>query len=292
MADENKDQVTNSELDAAANEGIAKGKQDKEEVKDKGSEEDKVKAELEDAEKKKQETEAKLKEEKEKKEFEDEPAERSRLGRKVKGLEAERVTLINDISDLKQKMDQLLSKNGSQDGGVVTNEEDDTPISRKELPALFQREREKENKFKTTKEAEFHQGVYEVSNEETDNELVTEILAEMDNDKELLTYEFVNPKGSAKTNFLTAKSRVLERKLNEFKTGKKNPLDKNRETADEKIATGVTGGDRVQTRKVTIPDLDDEAKAFLKYAGLKDEEVSEALTGNSNSLVIKGKGRE
>lgn len=285
MANEDKkdDQVNEDELNKAADEGIAKGKEANVELEKK--DEQKTAQELADAEKLKAETEAKLKAEKEKKALEDDPAERSKLGRKVKSLEAELTTQSQQIAELMEMNRKLLTGATGKSDTVVPEEDEEAPILKKDIPSILQKEREKENAVARGAEAKFIKKVMSLSGEIEDEELIKEITDEMDATG-LNQFSFVNPEYDAEKSFMKAQISVLKRRNASGKS--LNPLDKNKD-GTEHAATGVTGGDKLNIRKEQRIELDEDAKAFAQWSGMKEEDIQDALTKSSNSLVLRGK---
>lgn len=188
----------------------------------------------------------------EQKRRDEENAERSRLGRKVKELES----VLGDIGTIKEQLAALaplLNRGEEQDGEAL--------ITAKDLPRyLEQREAEKAQN-RSAYEKAYTASFVKVGVEDDDFDATWE---------EMLANHNVahtgNPQHDAKINYLSAQNALLKKK------GPKNPLQ-----GKGKNVTGVNVPDTATGSSKAMPKLDPVAEEFVKRQGLSADWVNKAL---------------
>ena len=239
-----KDTVEDQELDAAA-----------EAVEDTPVEdvvEDSVEAAVEED----KEEKGQKKEEEEVEEPEDN-ATRSKMGRRLSGLEQQIEYLTAELKAANEKKD------------VVTGEDEpdgDMPMTRNEIRDYIN---EADNKKKDVKRAYDNDYIRHAMaiTDKLEAEEANEILKEMDNNFNGQYSD--NGAADAEKNFYKAKIAVLE-----DASGKKNPLKGNTKS---KVPTGVSGGDKVIEKEYKMPKLDEHAQDLIASSNFTEEQIKDAL---------------
>jgi hypothetical protein len=194
------------------------------------------------------------------------PAERSRLGRKVKNLETQLQTALDQIKSL------TTAKPATEE--EETLDEDDF-VKASDIPKLIEKEREKEQSEKTAYQASYLNKILEIGNNEgMDEALQDEIFEEMQSN-----FNQIHGHGAevdSEINFRKAQAAIATKKMGEI--GKpKNPL----KGGKSKVATGVGGGTETEVKPAKpAVKLDAHAAEFIKDSGLSIEEAADVLTSD------------
>src|SRR3972149_3260591 len=190
-------------------------------------------------------------------------AEKTRLGRKVKKLEEGMVTKA-EFSQLKNNLDSFMTKPAEQ----VKAEQFDMPeyvATPDDVEKVIQvREARQRNEQETYQKAYVSQMVSMSTGNEQHDEVVKEMMANFN------IRRTGNPQIDAELNYAKAQAAVLSRGAT-----KTVPVK-----GEKPAAAGVTVGNTNTQRKVTLPKLSAEAESFAAYMirnGMSEESIAEAL---------------
>lgn len=204
---------------------------------------------------------------------------RSRLGRKVAHLE-ENITdfmsrMESSISELKESRTGATTEPDPLDIGLGDELVTESVLQTK-LNTFYQKQREQEMKEAKEFKNRYTSEILSLSKGLSEEEF-NSVIGVMDSAG--------NPRSAddasvaARLNFLSARNTVLE---NKFKTPT-NPL-----TGDKGHApTGIGGSATVKSSEDKMPELTEEEKDFIRRSGLSDEDVKDALSNKSDTLIMK-----
>ena len=201
-----------------------------------------------------------------------ENAEKSKLGRKVAAME-------RNFNMFMEEMRQFATATAPKKAEV--EEDDDTPLTKKDVERYLE-----ERSTKKALEEKAYSNKYITKmvtlTEELDETVLDEVLTEVDS--KYNKKRTGNPDMDAQLDYLEAYNGILARK-----SGKKsNPLEKNK---DKKVkGLGISGEEKNSVSSKKEIALDHEAAAFAKQMGLSPEEIEDALSNESPTLVITGSG--
>ena len=191
-------------------------------------------------------------------------AEKTLLGRKVKKLEEGMVTKA-EFSQLMNKLDSFMTKPAEQ----VKVEQFDMPeyvATPDDVEKVIQvREARQRNEQETYQKAYVSQMVSMSTGNEQHDEVVKEMMANFN------IRRTGNPQIDAELNYAKAQAAVLSRGVT-----KAVPVK-----GDKAAATGVTHGNTNTQPKIVLPKLTPEAENFVAYMrrqGMSDESIAEALS--------------
>lgn len=189
-------------------------------------------------------------------------AEKTRLGRKVKKLEDVMVTK-SEFNQLMTKFDSFMTK--SSEPKVSAEELPEYVATPEDVEKVIQaRERRLQAETDTYQNAYVQTMVSMGNGDNLHDEVVKEMMANFN------IRRTGNPQIDAELNYSKAKSALLSRQVT-----KKVPLK-----GDNAAAVGVTHGNTNTQHKVPLPKLSPEAENFVTYMrrqGMSDESILEAL---------------
>jgi len=266
-AEEASQPVSDEELDRAADEavGVAEEATEEEVIEEESSEEEEAEEE--------QEEEIPAEPDAEK-----ENAERSKLGRKVKELEAqlERQSIENNerLAKALEAINNLTAKEEPEEDDFIM------PETKSELQKLIDEALEKKEQASKTvavQKAEQYTKDYVdtmkdlVADEEDD--VREEIIARLKTEEFNVRHSDNGSRDAAKNIKNVIKSLAVKKNVIPLKGEKpRAPL-------------GGGGKDKVPGRELKLPKLSQEARDFIKATGMSDEEAAEALSGEAPAYI-------
>ena len=201
---------------------------------------------------------------------EDEPTdntERSRLGRRVAGVEGKIDELVSSLSNFLTAQQRIM-ESPPKDKNLehLEDVDDDLPITKKELEGYLNQREQGRRKEATDYLKGYVASVYTHLKGETDKAVADEVLTELD-DSAKYPRRTNSPTADSYRNYLEATTAVLRRKTAKG-LAKENPLDKNSEKKGEGLK--ISGEAKMPAaREPVLPELDSAAKDFLKWVGDK-----------------------
>ena len=184
-------------------------------------------------------------------------ANRSKLGRKFKLLEDQVQTL---VSELKNKNEQI----------EEPNLDPDEYMTRKDVDKYLESQRREDAANNRKYNSDYISSVLSLSSTEEDEGFLDRVLTEMDTN--VKGRHTGNPEVDAKINYLEASQKVLRGNK------KPNPLEKNTKKTP---GLGVDAVTKVTQTEKPLPELDEYAQDFLKKNPMSDEKIKEALSTTS-----------
>jgi len=213
---------------------------------------------------------------------EDEPksnTDRSRLGRRVAGMERQ-------INDLVGAINKFVAVQG-QPKDIKPDEVEldlDEPLTLRQMQDYFAKESQRRVEDSKSYTSSYVKTVWQLGQDEDDATL-DEIAKELD---DTTTYHrwSNDPTVDAERNYNRAARTVLARKLEAVAKKKESPLDKNKNK--EKVPTKTGADTKVPEREAKLPELDGDAKDFLKYIakggkGFTEDDIRDALSRDIHS---------
>jgi len=213
---------------------------------------------------------------------EDEPksnTDRSRLGRRVAGMERQ-------INDLVGAINKFVAVQG-QPKDIKPDEVEldlDEPLTLRQMQDYFAKESQRRVEDSKSYTSSYVKTVWQLGQDEDDATL-DEIAKELD---DTTTYHrwSNDPTVDAERNYNRAARTVLARKLEAVAKRKESPLDKNKNK--EKVPTKTGADTKVPEREAKLPELDGDAKDFLKYIakggkGFTEDDIRDALSRDIHS---------
>lgn len=214
-------------------------------------------------------------------------AARSRLGRRVAGLE-------DKINQVLQNIQTMSSAQATKVPEPEVPEEIDLdmPATIREFEAYQAKKAEQAAQDVRYYQTNYVKSVYDMGKEVVSRDIYNETLKEMDNNTEYNIRHTGDPKVDAKLNFMAAYSAILTKQLKSGPT-KKNPLDKNEGKRSAGDTGSVATGKNTGSRAASKVELDADARDFLselKSRGgltLTEEDVEAALGSEVKSVGSK-----
>lgn len=219
----------------------------------------------------------------------EEQIDRSRLGRKVKGIESELSSLSSTQAEMLTRMNELLDKMSVAPKDEY--EEEDKPLTREEAKKVAAEAYESRKKDEADAQKKY-EGAYvkfalKLNAQENDSDLAMDILKEMETNYNVRYSN--DPDADAERNYMKAETAVLRKKA---KAGSKapNPLDKNK--GKENLPMGVAGADKDKSITTLKVELDPIAKEYAEKWGLDIDSINSALeTGAFSGNKFESKGK-
>lgn len=214
-------------------------------------------------------------------------AARSRLGRRVAGLEEKINQVLQNLQTLSVAKDTKVPEPEIQDEIDL-----DMPATIREFEAYQAKKAEKAEQETRYYQTNYIKSVYDMGKEVISRDIYNETLKEMDNNSVYNIRHTGDPKVDAKLNFMAAYSAILAKQV---KSGpaKKNPLEKNETKRGTGDTGAVSGSKNTGSRAGSKVELDSDAKEFLselKSRGgltLTEEDVEAALGSEVKSVGSK-----
>lgn len=206
----------------------------------------------------------------------DEPksnVDRSRLGRRVAGMERQ-------INDLVGAIDRLvaLKEQRPKDMEPEPEPDPDEPLTLRQMERVITAREQKRVQDSRNYTASYVKTVWQLGQEEDDATL-DEIAKELD---DTATYHRLSNDAvvDAERNYHKAAKAIYARRLAAVSKKKESPLERNKDKMELHTKTGAET--RVPAREAKLPELDDDAKDFLKYVakggkGFTEDDIREAL---------------
>lgn len=228
----------------------------------------------------------------EKKEDEDEDgepknnADRSRLGRRVKGLESKLDEVLNLLVTQASRPPAQEPPKEKEDEEEL---DPDLPLTLRDLETYNAKKVAVARQREEAYSKDYVMSVYKLSQSEEDKELLAEVLHEMDDNPECNQRVYGHSKIDAEANYLKAYKIVATKRMR-GEPKKKSPLEKN-EGKKGPADSGANAQSRSTARGVPPVELDEDAKHFLNYlkdkgATLSEADVKDAL---DSDIVSNGK---
>lgn len=218
----------------------------------------------------KEEVEVKEEEVEEHKEVPLEPEDnstRSRLGRKVASLESQVTALMDELR--KTRSEPVKEEDEIADNAILT---------RKDVERLWDDKIRKTNEANQKYSNDYTIAMVQLTNE-LDDVVFDEVMKEVDT-----MYGKRNtgrPDIDAQLDYLDSYNHILKKKT----ASKSNPLDKNK--GKDAKGAAVNNANKTTETKKKMPELDPEALDFIKRVGMSPEDVEDALTNKSKTLLVK-----
>ena len=187
--------------------------------------------------------------------------EKSKLGRKLKGMEDRYNLLLEEVERLKSQ-------------GAKTSDEIEVPSvisSPDDIDKYLQAKSQKEHREKREYEGSYMKQINALK--EMNDDLHEDIFAEMM--ANFNVRHSSNAFADARINYAEAKASILSKK---FSSGEK--LVPKRETSGKPPVTPAAGSSRAASKVASLPKLDDDAQNFVSYLrakGMSDDDIAKEL---------------
>lgn len=203
-------------------------------------------------------------------------SERSRLGRKVAHMEESMTDFMNEMRDAMQSKtaDTPVSEDPLDLGD--TDELVTSASLKKQLADFYKAQKAQEIADAKAYKKDYTSSILELSKDLPEEEF-NSVINSLDNSGNPRSSE--DPRVAAQVNFLKARNAVLEKKIKE----PVNPIQGNVIHAP----AGIGGAAAVKPAEESLPEFTQEELDFIKRSGLTDEQVKEALSNKSDTLIMK-----
>lgn len=203
-------------------------------------------------------------------------SERSRLGRKVAYMEETMTNFMDEMRDvMKSKtIDTPVSEDPLDLGD--TDELVTAASLKNQLNTFYKAQKAQEIADAKAYKKDYTSSILELSKDLPEEEF-NSVINSLDNSGNPRSSE--DPRVAAQVNFLKARNAVLESKIKE----PVNPIPGDVTHAP----AGIGGAAAVKPAEESLPELTQEELDFIKRSGLTDEQVKEALSNKSDTLIMK-----